>query len=491
MKNKESTTRQGWNLEETYTSLPQKFYSKVESSPVSEPELIILNDLLAKELGLNPDELRQMEGVDILSGNSFPEGATPIAQAYSGHQFGYFTTLGDGRAVLIGEQRTPDNSLVDVQLKGGGTTPYSRGGDGRASVGPMLREYILSEAMHSLGIPTTRSLSVVATKDLVYREKPLKGAVLCRVANSHIRVGTFEFASKFASIDDLRALTDYTINRHYQECIKKANPYLEFLKGVIKKQADLIAKWMLLGFIHGVMNTDNMSIAGETIDYGPCAFMDTYNPATVFSSIDKQGRYAYGNQPNIARWNLAVLAETLLPLLNESEEIAIQMAKEALDEFEDLYFNSWFSGMKGKLGLLSEDPEDKTIITELLELFKANEVDFTYFFSGLTRDDLKDVAVIETNEYKEWKQKWDKRLFRQDGGKEAGRKIMETWNPWIIPRNRDVERVLKDAVEDENYITLYEFLEKLSKPFDYSRIDQEHREPPEQSDIHYKTYCGT
>ena len=491
MKNNESTIRQGWNLEETYTTLPQKFYSKVESSPVSEPELIILNELLAKELGLNPKGLRIKEGIDILSGNNFPERTTPIAQAYSGHQFGHFTTLGDGRAVLIGEQRTPDNSLVDIQLKGSGVTPYSRGGDGRATVGPMLREYILSEAMHALRIPTTRSLSVVATKDVIYREKPLKGAVLCRVASSHIRVGTFEFASKFSSIDDLNALADYTINRHYQECNKNANPYLGFLQGAIKKQAELVSKWMLVGFIHGVMNTDNMSIAGETIDYGPCAFMDEYNPATVFSSIDKQGRYAYGNQPNIARWNLAVFAETLLPLLSENKDKAIQVAKEALGEFDSLYFNGWYSGMKAKLGLLNDDAEDKSIITELLELLKANITDFTYFFTALTIDSLEGVDLIETNEYKEWHQRWDKRLSRQDGGKEAGGKIMEISNPWIIPRNPEVERVLKSAVENENYIPLYELLEKLSKPFDYSKIDQEHREPPELSDTNYKTYCGT
>lgn len=491
MTNKESTIKKGWNLENTYLTLPQKFYSKVKACPVSEPKLIILNDILAKELGLSAQELQGREGINILAGNSFPKGSLPIAQAYSGHQFGHFTSLGDGRAVLIGEQRTPDNILLDIQLKGGGATPYSRGGDGRASVGPMLREYILSEAMYHLGVPTTRSLSVVATKDMIYREKLLKGAVLCRVANSHIRVGTFEFASKFGSEKDLRALADYTINRHYQECIDKENPYLEFLKGVIKKQADLVSKWMLFAFIHGVMNTDNMSIAGETIDYGPCAFMDIYRPATVFSSIDKQGRYAYGNQPNIAGWNLAVFAETLLPLLSDNKEKAIEAAKKALGDFHKLYFNEWFLGMKSKLGLVGEDRQDIAIIMDLLELLEKFNVDFTYFFTLLTVGELEEMDLLEFKDYKEWQGKWENRLSSQDGGIAGGIKLMEKSNPWIIPRNREVERVLKAAVEEENYTPLHELLERLSKPFDYSQVGQENLKPPEPSGSHYKTYCGT
>lgn len=491
MIDKEKTIKQGWNLEKTYITLPEKFYSKVEASPVRDPDLIILNDLLAKKLGLDPKELKKKEGINILSGNSFPEGAVPIAQAYAGHQFGHFTTLGDGRAVLIGEQRTPDQSLFDIQLKGGGPTPYSRGGDGRATIGPMLREYIISEAMYFLGIPTTRSLSVVATKDLIYREKPLKGAVLCRIAKNHIRVGTFEFASKFGDIEDLRALADYSINRQEPHCMIKENPYLELLKQVIKTQADLVSKWMLVGFIHGVMNTDNMSIAGETIDYGPCAFMDTYNPITVFSSIDKQGRYAYGNQPNIARWNLAVFAETLLPLLNEDKDKSIHMAKEALSEFDELYFNRWFSGMRRKLGLLNEGPEDRSLIAELLNLLKLNTVDFTYFFKALTLNDLKGQDFFATKEYTEWHLKWKARILQQEGGEEASIKVMESSNPWIIPRNRDVERVLKAAVEAQDYLPLHELLEKLSTPFDYSKIDQRHSSPPEPSGSQYKTYCGT
>ena len=491
MINKETTIRQGWNLENTYINLPQKFYSKVEASVVSEPKLIILNNLLAKELGLSAHDLQEKEGIEILSGNSFPEGSNPIAQAYSGHQFGHFTSLGDGRALLIGEQRNTDNLLLDIQLKGSGPTPYSRGGDGRATLGPMLREYIISEAMHSLGIPTTRSLSVISTEDRVYREKALKGAVLCRVAKSHIRVGTFEFASKFASQEDLRALADYTINRHYPECMDKENPYLEFLERVIENQAYLVSKWMLVGFIHGVMNTDNMTIGGETIDYGPCAFMDTYKAKTVFSSIDKEGRYAYGNQPNIAGWNLAVFAETLLPLLNENKEQAIQMAREALGQFNIFYLKEWFSGMKRKLGFLEEDGQDKLIIMELLELLERHKVDFTYFFTLLTIGKSGDLDFLDAREYKVWYVKWENRISRQEGGRDSGRELMERSNPYIIPRNQAVERVLKKAVDDEDYIPLYELIEKLSKPFEYSKIGQERLTPPEPSGNHYKTYCGT
>ena len=483
--------RQGWNLENTYLTLPGRFYSLVESNPISEPRSIVFNVPLAKELGLDVESLQTKSGIEILSGNGFPQGSVPISQAYSGHQFGHFTTLGDGRALLIGEQRTPKNLLFDIQLKGSGPTPYSRRGDGRATIGPMLREYIISEAMNSLGIPTTRSLSVVGSKDIVYREKPLKAAVLCRVAKSHIRVGTFEFASKLGSLDDLRALTDYTINRHERECIENDNPYLEFLKRVIQKQAILTAKWMLVGFIHGVMNTDNMSIAGETIDYGPCAFMDTYSPGTVFSSIDENGRYAYGNQPSVTRWNLAVFAETLLPLLDEDKMKGIQLAKEALGEFEDLYYQEWFSGMKAKLGLLNEDSEDKSIIVDLLRLMEENKTDFTYFFSSLTLGNLEGLALFKTGKDKAWKEKWEKRLDRQIGGKSAGREIMGKTNPWIIPRNIDVERVLTAAVDHENYIPVNELIEKLSNPFDYSKIGEEQRLPPEKLERQYKTYCGT
>ncbi len=298
----------GWNLDNSYAKLPEFFYSNINPKPIDSPKLVILNDKLAEELGIAPQELKKNEGISVLAGNSVPKDSLPIAQAYAGHQFGYFTMLGDGRALLIGEQITPSNERLDIQLKGSGRTPYSRGGDGRAALGPMLREYIISEAMHALNIPTTRSLAVITTGESVIRDKILQGAILTRVAASHIRVGTYEYAAKFGTKDDLRALADYTIQRHFNNIIKDDNIYLSFLKEVIKRQALLISKWMLVGFIHGVMNTDNMTISGETIDYGPCAFMDTYDSNTVFSSIDTYGRYAYGNQPSMAEWNLSRFA---------------------------------------------------------------------------------------------------------------------------------------------------------------------------------------
>lgn len=490
-KDKDKEKGQGWKLENTYINLPNKFFSKMAASTVSNPEIIALNKPLAKELGLDSDILSNKEGIDILSGNNFPEGSIPIAQAYSGHQFGHFTSLGDGRAVLIGEQRTPNNSLLDIQLKGAGPTPYSRTGDGRATVGPMLREYIISEAMEALGIPTSRSLSVVSTKDKIYRKKPLNGAVLCRVAESHIRVGTFEYASKYGTVSDLRALADYSINRHYKDSINNENPYLGFLIQVINKQAVLMAKWMLVGFIHGVMNTDNMTIAGETIDYGPCAFMDTYNLSTVFSSIDSQGRYAYGNQPHIAKWNLAVFAETLLPLINDNKNYAIALAKKALDGFNNSYHSEWSSGMKAKLGILGNEIEDESIINDLLEMLKKNNVDYTYFFAFLTIGKGKVMGLLGTREYKEWEIRWERRVSKQGLAREAGKNLMKKSNPWIIPRNQELERVLSLAVEDEDYEPFYKLLEKLLNPFDYSKLDMDYHRPADASANKHKTYCGT
>ena len=310
----------GWNFDNSYARLPKSFFSGTNPTPVRSPKLITLNHQLAASLGLNAEALQSEDGVAVLAGNRIPEGASPLAQAYAGHQFGHFNMLGDGRAVLLGEQITPQGKRVDIQLKGPGRTPYSRGGDGRAALGPMLREYIISEAMHALGIPTTRSLAVVTTGEAVIRETELPGAILTRVAASHLRVGTFQYVAKWGTVEELRILADYTLKRHFPDVEADGNPYLSLLQEVIKRQAELIAKWQLVGFIHGVMNTDNMAISGETIDYGPCAFMDVYDPATVFSSIDRQGRYAYGNQPSIAGWNLARFAETLLPLLDDNQE---------------------------------------------------------------------------------------------------------------------------------------------------------------------------
>ncbi|NQD67485.1 YdiU family protein, partial [Bacillus haikouensis] len=323
-------SKTGWNLNNSYNRLPEAFYTNLELNPVEAPELVILNGQLAEKLGLERSALQREEGIRVLAGNEVPEGGSPLAQAYAGHQFGHFNMLGDGRAILLGEQITPSKERYDIQLKGSGRTPYSRGGDGRAALGPMLREYIISDAMHALGIPTTRSLAVVTTGEVIIRETTLPGAVLTRTASSHLRVGTFQYAARFGSVEDLRALADYAIERHYPDALQAGNRYLFLLEEVIKRQAALVAKWQLAGFIHGVMNTDNMTISGETIDYGPCAFMDTFDPETVFSSIDTGGRYAYGNQPPIAGWNLARFAETLLPLLHKDEETSLKLAQEAI-----------------------------------------------------------------------------------------------------------------------------------------------------------------
>ena len=339
-------TKTGWSLEATYTGLPGLFYTRQKPEPVSNPKIIKHNAPLASSLGLDVRELDGQDGAAMLSGNVLPDGAQPIAQAYAGHQFGFFTMLGDGRAVLLGEQITPDGTRFDIQLKGSGITPYSRGGDGRAALGPMLREYIISEAMHGLGIPTTRSLAVVSTGESIYREEELQGAVLTRVASSHIRVGTFEYAAHFGTPEDVKFLADYTIRRHYPECRDTPNRYLSMLSAIVRRQAELIAKWQLVGFVHGVMNTDNMSVCGETIDYGPCAFMDSYAPKTVFSSIDRYGRYAYGNQPDIAVWNLSRLAETLLPLIDKDDQSAVSKAQDSVSLFWERFEGAWLSGMR-------------------------------------------------------------------------------------------------------------------------------------------------
>ncbi len=376
----------GWNFDNSYVSLPQSLFTNYQPTPVRSPKLAILNDSLATSLGLNVQALQSEEGVATLAGNQVPDGAFPLAQAYAGHQFGHFTMLGDGRALLIGEHITPRGERVDIQLKGSGRTPYSRGGDGRAALGPMLREYMISEAMHALGIPTTRSLAVVTTGESVIRETALPGAILTRVAVSHIRVGTFQYASKWGTAEDLRALADYTLQRHYPDADAAENRYLSLFQEVIKRQAELIAKWQLVGFIHGVMNTDNMAISGETIDYGPCAFMDTYDPATVFSSIDAQGRYAYGNQPQIAGWNLARFAEALLPLLHDQQEEALKLAEDAILEFPKLYESNWLAGMRAKLGIFNEEEQDEALIEDLLSLMQEHHADYTNTFRALTFD---------------------------------------------------------------------------------------------------------
>ena len=451
MQNREGIIETGWNLDNSYARLPKSFHSNLKPIAVRSPKLIILNHALATSLGLNVQELQSKDGVAVLSGNRIPEGSLPIAQAYAGHQFGHFTMLGDGRALLLGEQITPSGERFDIQLKGSGRTPYSRGGDGRAALGPMLREYIISGAMNALGIATTRSLAVVTTGESVIRETDLPGAVLTRVAASHLRVGTFQYFSKWGTVQDLQVLADYTLQRHFPDGDAGENPYLFLLQEVIKRQAMLIAKWQLVGFIHGVMNTDNMALSGETIDYGPCAFMDAYDPATVFSSIDLQGRYAYGNQPHIAGWNLARFAETLLPLLHVDQAEAVKLAQDEISDFAELYHRNWLAGMRAKLGIFNEEIQDESLIKDLLGMMQKYGADYTNTFRALTFDTLEDTVLFGITEFVQWYELWQVRLDRQQESKTSSHQLMRSCNPAIIPRNHRVEAALDAAVKQEDY----------------------------------------
>lgn len=480
-----------FNFDNSYLELSDIFYTIQNPSKVSSPKLVVLNNSLAECLGINLNALKTDNGIDILSGNRIYDGSKPIAQAYAGHQFGYFTMLGDGRAVLLGEHITPKGERVDIQLKGSGITPYSRGGDGKAALGPMLREYIISEAMYSLGIPTTRSLAVVTTGESIARERIEPGAILTRIASSHIRVGTFQYAARYTSYEDLKDLADYTIKRHYPEGLNSENPYLFLLEEVIKKQANLIAKWLHVGFIHGVMNTDNVSISGETIDYGPCAFMDTYDPSTVFSSIDKQGRYAYENQPNIVAWDLARFAETLIPLLNDNQDEAVDMAQNAISKFNDIYNENYISGMRSKLGLFNEEKEDNELIYSLLSIMNKYDADYTNTFRNLTLDKKDDIAMFTTSEFSSWYSKWQERLARQEKSKEEVSDLMKSVNPSVIPRNHRVEEAIEAAVKNDDYRLMIKLLEVLSKPYSYNKDQEEYTKLPKPTNIPYRTFCGT
>lgn len=488
----------GWKLEHSYSELPEPFYARQAPVPVRQPELVILNEPLAAELGLDAEALQSPQGVQTLAGNLLPEGSEPLAQAYAGHQFGSFTMLGDGRAILLGEQITPSGRRMDIQLKGSGRTPYSRQGDGRAALGPMLREYVISEAMHALGIPTTRSLAVVSTGEEIVREWLLDGAILTRVASSHLRVGTFQFAASQCTKEQLRALADYAIKRHFPSCADAGrDAYLALLKQVVTSQAQLIAQWQLVGFVHGVMNTDNMTISGETIDYGPCAWMDTYDLSTVFSSIDVQGRYAYGHQPRIAAWNLARFAESLLVLLHDDEDQAVKLAEEALAEFAVQYERFWLDGMRGKLGLSSEEEEDRTLIQELLSLMEKGRADYTNTFRVLTLGHVDSAnrligsALFDSHAFKQWQQQWQARLSRDPLDEEASRDVMRRHNPAVIPRNHRVEEALEAAVEHHDYSVLKRLVEALSNPYSYTADQDDYAVLPERTDKPYRTYCGT
>lgn len=488
---KELRIKTGWNLDNSYTHLPEIFYRKVYPTPVRSPFMIILNDKLAESLGLDVNELNSSEGVYSLSGNALPKGSIPIAQAYAGHQFAYFTMLGDGRAILLGEQITPTNERYDIQLKGSGITPFSRRGDGRAALGPMLREYIISEAMHSLNIPTTRSLSVVETGEPVYRETTLKGAVLTRVASSHVRVGTFQYAANWGTKDDIKSLADYCINRHFPYISSKKDKYLLLLEEIIKKQASLIAKWQLVGFIHGVMNTDNMAVSGETIDYGPCAFMDTYNPDTVFSSIDTNGRYAYKNQPSIGEWNLLRLAESLIPIIDDDEDNATKMAQDAVAKFNSLFTKDYYKGMRSKIGLFNDDESVILLIDNLLSIMHRHDADYTITFNALTENKLEDTLLNGNSEFMNWYNIWQSKLASQPFSKEEVKKLMRGSNPSIIPRNHLVEDALKEAVTNGNYSVMNNLLKALSYPYEYNNNYSEYMKLPPSTTCSYRTYCGT
>jgi uncharacterized protein YdiU (UPF0061 family) len=473
-----------WRFDNTYTRLPERFYSWINPTPVSAPALAVFNRPLAAAMGLSPEALESQDGVAVLSGNAIPQGAEPIAQAYAGHQFGHFTMLGDGRAILLGEHLGPDSCRWDIQLKGSGRTPYSRRGDGRAALGPMLREYLISEAMHALGIPTTRSLAVVSTGETVFREEALPGAVLTRIAASHIRVGTFEYAAMQQDSESLQALADYTIHRHYPEIEGAENPCISLLEAVIERQASLVAKWLLVGFIHGVMNTDNMALSGETIDYGPCAFMDLYDPATVFSSIDRSGRYAYSNQPGIAHWNLARLAETLLPLFDSDENKAVELAKVSLEKFPDRFQNHWISGMRAKLGLFNEEAGDVALIESLLQGMLRSGSDYTNTLRAL---DPEKVCGVDAA----WHAEWSARLTQQPQTLEEVKSLMRRHNPTVIPRNHQVEEALEAATSIGDYQPLHRLLAALANPYEEGLEKDGYREPSPDGSLGYQTFCGT
>lgn len=480
----------GWRLEHTYADLPPLFHSQVAPTPVREPRLVVLNRPLAVALGLDPEALAAAEGAAIFAGNALPDGGRPIAQAYAGHQYGHFTALGDGRAILLGEQVTPSGARVDIQLKGAGQTRFSRRGDGRAALGPMLREYIISEAMHALGIPTTRSLAVVTTGEPVYRESVLEGAVLARVAASHIRVGTMQWAAAHADSGAARALADYTIARHYPELSDAPEPYLALLQAIIARQAALIARWQLIGFVHGVMNTDNMALSGETIDYGPCAFMDAYHPGTVFSSIDHGGRYAYGNQPAIAQWNLARLAEAMLPLFDQDTDRAVARATEVLAGFPALFERHWMDGMRAKLGLFAPEPDDAVLVNDLLEWMQRTSADFTNTFRMLTAGRQVTESATAGSEWDAWHRRWETRRDRQPQAAAESAALMRRHNPAVIPRNHNVEAALAAATTAHDLSVMERLLAVLAAPYDHDR-DQPAFNAPGPEGSPYRTFCGT
>ena len=479
----------GWHFDNTYSKLSKTFIEDIKPTPVHDPELVILNEQLAKELNLDFSKTKEKDLSLLFSGNSLPDGTNTIAQAYAGHQFGHFTMLGDGRAVLLGEHIANKNKRFDIQFKGSGRTSFSRGGDGRAALGPMLREYIISEAINALNIPTTRSLAVVKTGEKVVRENLLEGAILTRVASSHLRVGTFQYIAARQNIEDLNTLVDYTIERHYPQIKSSKTKALDLLNLVMEKQCLLVVDWMRVGFIHGVMNTDNMTISGETIDYGPCAFMDQYHPKTVFSSIDKFGRYAYSNQPPITKWNLARFAECLIPLIDKDEEAAIKIATDVIDNFQNIYEKKWLNMMRDKLGLFGEDKNDRKLIDDLLNWMEKHKIDYTNTFCHLME------IKIDDNTYKEeafitWFEEWKKRSKLNNSSKEKQIELMKKNNPIVIPRNHKVEEALSEAYNG-NLEKMNKLNNVLKNPYSNQKDIAEYQVPAPMTDEKYQTFCGT
>ncbi len=477
--------------------MPDRFFSRQLPTPVRKPALIKVNQQLARQLGIDPDWLESDGGVKVISGNQVPEGADPIATVYAGHQFGSWNPqLGDGRAVLLGEVIGSDGNRYDIQLKGGGQTPYSRMGDGRAPLGPVLREYIVSEAMAALGIPTTRALAAVTTGEDVYREKYLPGGIIARVAKSHIRIGTLQYFAAQNDIEGLGLLVEHIIARHYPEAAGSSNPVLTMYESALSKQASLVAKWQMAGFIHGVMNTDNMLMSGETIDYGPCAFMDTYDPDTVFSSIDQNGRYAYCNQPGIAHWNLACLGQALIPLLDDNRDIATGLAKEVLDGFPECFFHEYMSGLRNKLGFSTACNDDETLAKDFLNLLAKNQCDFTLAFRRLT-ELAGDTSHSCTNAYFEfppefapWLDRWAAHHSTEDISRTERHSSMSKVNPVIIPRNHIIEQAISSAY-DGDFSLFHQLSDKLSSPFNDIGENEKIARPPSLDQIVHKTFCGT
>ncbi|MEM9108433.1 MAG: YdiU family protein [Planctomycetota bacterium] len=477
-------------LENSYLTLPEVFYTKVAPTPVTAPRLVVFNKDLADELGLELSSLSIEAKAKLFAGSTLPPDAKPLAQAYAGHQFGHFTMLGDGRAHLLGECVMPDGQRYDIQFKGSGRTPYSRGGDGRAVLGPMLREYLIAEAMAALGVPTTRSLAVVTTGEPVQRETLLPGAILTRIARSHLRVGTFQYARGQQNPASLQALLDYTIDRHAPHAKDADNPALALLEAAMHCQADLITHWMRVGFIHGVMNTDNMTLSGETIDYGPCAFMDAYNPNTVFSSIDTAGRYAYAQQPGIAAWNLARLAESLLPVIAEDPNEAVELAEKLINTFADLYRDKWLNMMRSKLGLTGEDDNDYTLVTDLLGWMKKNHADYTNTFRELAHDEAPAGPPHGCKAFAGWHDRWQARLQLSGQTLESAKQLMRRTNPAVIPRNHMVEQAL-EAATNGDLQPFHHLHAALQSPYEERDGLAPYQAPPEPSERIYQTFCGT